>query len=80
MRKAAKLLYSNLVVCKNHLANYVIAINLSFIWSMGSLLGFCIAMQIITGIFLSFFYNSDTNYAFFSVERIMQAQGCYKNS
>ena len=29
-------------------------------------------MQIITGIFLSFFYNSDTNYAFFSVEHIMQ--------
>jgi ubiquinol-cytochrome c reductase cytochrome b subunit len=39
---------------------------------MGSLLGFCMGLQVLSGIFLSFFYNSDANFAFFSVENIMR--------
>jgi len=29
-------------------------------------------MQVTSGIFLSFFYNSDVNFAFYSVENIMR--------
>jgi quinol-cytochrome oxidoreductase complex cytochrome b subunit len=39
---------------------------------MGSLLGFCMAGQVASGIFLSFFYSSETLFAFDSVERIMR--------
>jgi len=57
---------------KKHSSNYLTPINLSFIWSLGSLLGFCMILQISTGIFLSFFYNSDLNFAFITVENIMR--------
>jgi len=57
---------------KKHSSNYLTPINLSFLWSFGSLLGFCMAMQVTSGIFLSFFYNSDVNFAFYSVENIMR--------
>jgi len=56
---------------KYHSANYLTPINLSLLWSFGSLLGFCMAMQIGSGIFLSFFYNSDTEHAFNSVENLI---------
>jgi len=61
-----------LYIVKKHSENYFTPINLSVLWSFGSLLGFCMAMQVLSGVFLSFFYNSDVNYAFFSVERIMR--------
>jgi len=56
---------------KHHSANYLTPINLSLLWSFGSLLGFCMAIQISSGIFLSFFYNSDTEQAFNSVENLI---------
>ena len=59
-------------IFKQHIENYFTPLNLSVLWSFGSLLGFCIALQLISGIFLSFFYNSDITHAFFSVERIMR--------
>mgnify|MGYP003957272127 FL=1 len=67
-----KSLLSILVEYKKHSANYLTPINLSFLWSFGSLLGFCMIMQIASGVFLSFFYNSDVNHAFYSVESIMR--------
>jgi len=70
MRKNKFLEILNLI--KTHSANYLTPINLSLVWSFGSLLGFCMIMQITTGIFLSFFYNSDTQYAFITVEHIMR--------
>ena len=57
---------------KKHSSKYLTPINLSVLWSFGSLLGFCMGLQVLSGIFLSFFYNSDTNHAFFSVENIMR--------
>ena len=57
---------------KKHSLNYLTPINLSFFWSFGSLLGFCIVMQILTGLFLTFFYNSDMDTAFMTVEHIMR--------
>lgn len=72
MRQKIQVVISLVSTFKNHSSNYLTPINLSFIWSMGSLLGFCMAIQVLSGIFLSFFYNSDTNFAFYSVESIMR--------
>nr|AEP19431.1 cytochrome b [Polypterus mokelembembe]AEP19432.1 cytochrome b [Polypterus mokelembembe]AEP19437.1 cytochrome b [Polypterus mokelembembe]AEP19438.1 cytochrome b [Polypterus mokelembembe] len=44
--------------------------NISSWWNMGSLLGLCLIVQIITGLFLAMHYVSDINYAFSSVAHI----------
>nr|YP_001648734.1 cytochrome b [Antrokoreana gracilipes]ABC55886.1 cytochrome b [Antrokoreana gracilipes] len=41
--------------------------NISFMWNFGSLLGICLGIQLITGIFLSLHYLSDAEFAFLSV-------------
>nr|QDH82260.1 cytochrome b [Parapolybia tinctipennis] len=47
-------------------------ININMWWNMGSLLGLCLMIQLITGIFLSMHYIPSTNDAFDSVMIIMQ--------
>nr|WGC84807.1 cytochrome b [Rhizomys pruinosus]WGC84808.1 cytochrome b [Rhizomys pruinosus]WGC84809.1 cytochrome b [Rhizomys pruinosus]WGC84810.1 cytochrome b [Rhizomys pruinosus]WGC84816.1 cytochrome b [Rhizomys pruinosus] len=44
--------------------------NISVWWNFGSLLGICLIMQIITGLFLAMHYSSDTTTAFSSVAHI----------
>lgn len=44
--------------------------NLSYFWNFGSLLGICLIVQIITGIFLAMHYCPDVNLAFSSVAHI----------
>nr|ADG95152.1 cytochrome b [Erpetoichthys calabaricus]AEP19401.1 cytochrome b [Erpetoichthys calabaricus]AEP19402.1 cytochrome b [Erpetoichthys calabaricus]BAC23931.1 cytochrome b [Erpetoichthys calabaricus]CAE48128.1 Cytb protein [Erpetoichthys calabaricus] len=44
--------------------------NISSWWNMGSLLGLCLIVQIITGLFLAMHYISDINLAFSSVAHI----------
>nr|AEP69273.1 cytochrome b [Ochotona pallasi pricei] len=44
--------------------------NISTWWNFGSLLGLCLAIQIITGLFLAMHYTSDTLTAFSSVTHI----------
>ena len=46
--------------------------NLSFLWNFGSLLAFCLVIQIITGVTLAMHYNSNVLEAFDSVEHIMR--------
>ena len=46
--------------------------NISYLWNFGSLLGLCLIIQIITGVFLSMHYCADTNLAFSSVAHIMR--------
>nr|AVP26542.1 cytochrome b [Cyanea nozakii] len=46
--------------------------NISYLWNYGSLLGLCLIIQILTGIFLSMHYCADTNIAFSSVAHIMR--------
>ena len=46
--------------------------NISFLWNFGSLLGFCLVIQIITGVTLAMHYNSSVSEAFNSVEHIMR--------
>nr|YP_010586535.1 cytochrome b [Psychomyia kalais]UZZ44349.1 cytochrome b [Psychomyia kalais] len=44
--------------------------NINFFWNYGSLLGLCLMIQIITGIFLSMNYNPSTLLAFESINHI----------
>nr|AUJ22088.1 cytochrome b [Tettigades chilensis]AWV83872.1 cytochrome b [Tettigades chilensis] len=44
--------------------------NLSYWWNFGSLLGLCLIIQIITGLFLSMHYNSDIMNAFNSISHM----------
>nr|CAD2223012.1 cob [Tethya minuta] len=44
--------------------------NISYFWNFGSLLGVCLIIQILTGIFLAMHYCSDVNLAFISVAHI----------
>nr|UPM52036.1 cytochrome b [Potamogale velox] len=44
--------------------------NISAWWNFGSLLGICLIIQIITGLFLAMHYTADTNLAFSSVTHI----------
>lgn len=46
--------------------------NLSYLWNFGSLLAFCLGIQIITGITLAMHYNPSVLEAFNSVEHIMR--------
>jgi ubiquinol-cytochrome c reductase cytochrome b subunit len=68
-------------VLKNHpllkLANsYVIdspqPANISYLWNFGSLLAFCLVIQIATGVTLAMHYNPNVLEAFNSVEHIMR--------
>nr|QGX43518.1 cytochrome b [Panulirus polyphagus] len=44
--------------------------NISTLWNFGSLLGLCLTVQILTGIFLAMHYTADINLAFSSVAHI----------
>nr|YP_010977673.1 cytochrome b [Goniurosaurus bawanglingensis]WOA02159.1 cytochrome b [Goniurosaurus bawanglingensis] len=44
--------------------------NISAWWNFGSLLGLCLVVQIITGLFLAMHYTADTNLAFSSIAHI----------
>lgn len=46
--------------------------NLSYLWNFGSLLGVCLVLQILTGIFLAMHYQAHVDFAFNSVEHIMR--------
>jgi len=46
--------------------------NLSYLWNFGSLLAFCLVIQIITGVTLAMHYNPSVAEAFNSVEHIMR--------
>src|ERR1700749_1606916 len=46
--------------------------NISYFWNFGSLLGLCLILQIITGIFLAMPSCANVDLAFLSVEHIMR--------
>lgn len=46
--------------------------NISYMWNFGSLLGMCLVIQILTGIFLAMHYCPNVDLAFASVEHIMR--------
>jgi len=46
--------------------------NISYMWNFGSLLGACLGIQILTGVFLAMHYTPSVDLAFISVEHIMR--------
>nr|YP_009495484.1 cytochrome b [Toxarium undulatum]AWQ64131.1 cytochrome b [Toxarium undulatum] len=56
----------------NHLIHYPTPINLNYAWSFGSAAGFCLIIQILSGIFLAMHYTPQIDLAFSSVEHIMR--------
>lgn len=46
--------------------------NISYMWNFGSLLGACLVIQILTGVFLAMHYTPSVDLAFVSVEHIMR--------
>jgi ubiquinol-cytochrome c reductase cytochrome b subunit len=52
------------------LGNYLSPSNFTYMFSLGSMALLCLIIQIVTGLFLSMFYQADINLAFASVEYI----------
>nr|YP_010128074.1 cytochrome b [Gardineria hawaiiensis]QPP20601.1 cytochrome b [Gardineria hawaiiensis] len=50
--------------------------SISYLWNFGSLLGFCLVVQIVTGCFLSMHYCAEVGLAFVSVGHIMRDVNC----
>ena len=44
--------------------------NISSLWNFGSLLGLCLIIQILTGLFLAIHYSGDVSIAFYRVNHI----------
>nr|AHF21598.1 cytochrome b [Allothyrus sp. LamingtonNP-QMS95173] len=44
--------------------------NISYMWNMGSMLGLCLMIQIITGLFLAMHFSADVNIAFSNASHI----------
>lgn len=57
-------------IINNSLIDLPAPSNLSYWWNFGSLLGLCLIIQIITGLFLSIHYNSDIINAFNRIRHI----------
>jgi ubiquinol-cytochrome c reductase cytochrome b subunit len=53
-------------------SGYPVPRNLSYMWNFGSLAGFCLVAQIVTGVILAMHYAADAGIAFGSVEHIMR--------
>nr|UIE10416.1 cytochrome b [Potaninia assamensis] len=66
MRKTNPLL----TIIDNSLINLPTPSNISTMWNFGSLLGLCLVIQIITGLFLSMHYCPNVNLAFDSISHI----------
>nr|ARN59109.1 cytochrome b [Drosophila melanogaster] len=57
-------------IANNALMDLPAPINISSWWNFGSLLGLCLIIQILTGLFLAMHYTADINLAFYSVNHI----------
>jgi ubiquinol-cytochrome c reductase cytochrome b subunit len=55
-----------------HLVDYPTPVNLNYNWSFGSTAGLCLAIQLLTGIFLAMHYTPEVHHAFASVEHIIR--------
>ena len=53
-------------------AGYPVPRNLNYMWNFGVLAGFCLMVQIITGVILAMHYGGNAGVAFNSVEHIMR--------
>nr|WGT74403.1 cytochrome b [Paduniella sp. LP-2022] len=59
-----------LKIINKSLINLPSPMNINFFWNFGSLLGLCLTIQIITGLFLAMNYTPHSDLAFYSVNHI----------
>nr|UXX49963.1 cytochrome b [Chrysotus sp.] len=70
MNKPLRLEHPLFKIANNALVDLPAPINISAWWNFGSLLGLCLIIQILTGLFLAMHYTADINLAFNSVTHI----------
>lgn len=70
MFKPIRLTHPLLKIVNNSLNDLPTPSNISTLWNFGSLLGLCLGLQLVTGIFLAIHYTADVNLAFSSVVHI----------
>nr|YP_009755479.1 cytochrome b [Hercostomus brevipilosus]QIP53956.1 cytochrome b [Hercostomus brevipilosus] len=70
MNKPLRLEHPLLKIANNALVDLPAPVNISAWWNFGSLLGLCLVIQILTGLFLAMHYTADISLAFDSVNHI----------
>nr|YP_010610991.1 cytochrome b [Rhingia xanthopoda]WAP91825.1 cytochrome b [Rhingia xanthopoda] len=70
MNKSMRTTHPILSIANNALVDLPSPINISTWWNFGSLLGVCLIIQILTGLFLAMHYTADISLAFNSVDHI----------
>nr|AGC22263.1 cytochrome b [Prionotropis hystrix] len=70
MNKPLRLKHPLFKIINNSLTDLPAPTNISFWWNFGSLLGLCLMIQIVTGLFLAMHYTSNIEMAFSSVIHI----------
>jgi len=70
MNKPLRLEHPLLKIANNALVDLPAPVNISAWWNFGSLLGLCLVIQILTGLFLAIHYTADISIAFNSVAHI----------
>nr|YP_010895260.1 cytochrome b [Psilota atra]WJW73825.1 cytochrome b [Psilota atra] len=70
MNKPMRIHHPILKIANNALVDLPSPINISTWWNFGSLLGLCLIIQILTGLFLAMHYTADINMAFDSIDHI----------
>nr|QLY90004.1 cytochrome b [Spelobia clunipes] len=70
MQKPLRTSHPLFKIANNALVDLPAPINISTWWNFGSLLGLCLIVQILTGLFLAMHYTADINLAFNSVNHI----------
>nr|YP_009002384.1 cytochrome b [Orinhippus tibetanus]AHH25007.1 cytochrome b [Orinhippus tibetanus] len=70
MNKPLRLKHPMIKMINNSLIDLPAPTNISFWWNLGSLLGLCLMIQIITGLFLTMHYTPNIEMAFSSVVHI----------
>lgn len=70
MNKPLRIKHPLLKIANNALVDLPAPRNISSWWNFGSLLGLCLTIQILTGLFLAIHYTADINLAFNSVNHI----------
>jgi len=68
-----------LALANSYLIDSPVPSNLSYLWNFGSLLGTCLALQIITGVTLAMHYIGSVDLAFSSVEHDLLTALCSLN-
>nr|QHZ87527.1 cytochrome b [Mesopodagrion tibetanum] len=70
MNKPMRLSHPLFKIANNALVDLPTPSNISIWWNFGSLLGLCLILQIVTGLFLAMHYTANIEMAFFSVNHI----------